>query len=264
VESSTSGASLLFRWERVVLSDKGPKSPTMRHVLRTLSFHMDQHGRKCFPSIATLVRETGLSNRTVIDHLEQAVTDGWIIRAMRGGGRGWKRYEYEISFQFQASEEGSPRQNGEAVKEIHHESSGVVKEVHNVMGRGGEADNIEVVKELHTNSQEELLLDKRVSKQVSHLPSVGGRAGHMSFYEIKALYEKAYSVNAASSMHFSIFKEWSATKPRGLIEGAFQKAADRNVNDFNYVKKIVAEGLYLDPTSPGYDAAEDPRYSRLR
>jgi hypothetical protein len=86
----------LFTWRSAIASKHGPKSPTTRHVLLTLGLHMNERGGSCFPSVDTLVGETGLTKRSVCTHLEIAERDGWIRRGLHGfNGRGWKRYEYQ-------------------------------------------------------------------------------------------------------------------------------------------------------------------------
>lgn len=86
----------LFRWREALTSRHGPASSTQRHVLLTLSLHMNRTGGSCFPSTKTLARETGLSERTVVTHLGEAAEAGWIGRSNHGiTGQGWRRYEYQ-------------------------------------------------------------------------------------------------------------------------------------------------------------------------
>jgi helix-turn-helix protein len=69
-----------FDWEREVIGPNGPRSTTTRHVLLTLATHVARHTARAWPSIRTLESETGLSNRSVIDHLHLAVAQGWLER----------------------------------------------------------------------------------------------------------------------------------------------------------------------------------------
>lgn len=85
-----------FRWERLVVSERGPVSPTTRLVLLALATHLNREGQ-AWPSEKTLALETGLSERAVLSHLEIAVTDSWIERAAsRDQGKAWRRYTYTI------------------------------------------------------------------------------------------------------------------------------------------------------------------------
>lgn len=87
--------SPLFTWRSAVASVAGPESPTTRHVLLTLSLHMNERGGSCFPSTRTLESETGLSRRAVEAHLQAAEESGWLVRERLGlSGQGWKRFGY--------------------------------------------------------------------------------------------------------------------------------------------------------------------------
>src|SRR5262249_8152619 len=69
-----------FSWERAITGPNGPASSTTRLVLLVVAMHVGW-GRTCaWPNIATLVRKTALSNRSVIDHLKCAINDGWLVR----------------------------------------------------------------------------------------------------------------------------------------------------------------------------------------
>ncbi len=81
-----------------MMSDSGPDSATTRHVLLTLSVHMNGDGGSCYPSVRTLSAETRLHTDTVCRHLECADSDGWIERR-RGplAGQAWRRTEYQAT-----------------------------------------------------------------------------------------------------------------------------------------------------------------------
>ena len=87
-------AKLLFTWRWAVCSADGPPSTT-RLVLCVLSNHMNPDGGGAFPSIATLAKETGLSERAVGTHLKIATRAGWIQRKLwRSAGKDWASYCY--------------------------------------------------------------------------------------------------------------------------------------------------------------------------
>ena len=87
--------NLLFEWRDLVASKQGPKRSTTRHVLLTLSLHMQLDGRSCFPSVRLVAERTGLSERTVCTHLRLASEQGWIQKSVKGKcGKGWRLHQY--------------------------------------------------------------------------------------------------------------------------------------------------------------------------
>lgn len=102
----------IFKWRNAIASKHGPK-PTVRHILLTLSIHMNNSGESAFPSTRTMAIETGLSHRSIITNLEIARAEGWIIKTSRGlKGRNWKRNEYKAVIP------------DKVVKEMHHLKGG--------------------------------------------------------------------------------------------------------------------------------------------
>lgn len=67
----------LFTWRSAVCDSKLPA--TCRHVLLTLSLHMNERGGSCFPSTGLLASETGLNRATVIRQLQHARDNGWLV-----------------------------------------------------------------------------------------------------------------------------------------------------------------------------------------
>lgn len=103
-----SARAIRFEWERLVLSDGGPPSPTTRHVLLTLATHADPQG-VAWPSIKKLMSETRLSNRAVIEHLHNAETAGWIKRSATREGKGWRHSVYTLTVPNSVHSGGDPR-----------------------------------------------------------------------------------------------------------------------------------------------------------
>ncbi len=117
-------SALLFEWRRLVASEHGPH-PTMRHVLLTLSLHMNADGSSCYPSIRRLAVESGLHRGTVNRHLQLAEEDGWLDRTLRGlQGQGWKRLEYRPAFPRGVRRERTPSENVSA-EDVHLSGEGV-------------------------------------------------------------------------------------------------------------------------------------------
>ncbi|WP_299075859.1 helix-turn-helix domain-containing protein [uncultured Paraglaciecola sp.] len=81
-------------WRVCILSSD--LHPTTRHVLITLSLHMNPWGKSCYPTINQIVYETGLSKSTVVAHLRKAEELGWLIKKEHGfAGQKWRNHEYE-------------------------------------------------------------------------------------------------------------------------------------------------------------------------
>lgn len=106
-----------FTWRSAMASKFGPPSSTTRLVLLTLSLHMSEQGDSCFPGIDRLVDESGLSKKSVIDHIQIAEEMGWITKQERHlrSGQGWRRMEYfatipdGIEAKIKAEKGGEPR-----------------------------------------------------------------------------------------------------------------------------------------------------------
>ena len=84
-----------FDWLNAIRSEQGPPHPLTRYVLLMTALHMKKDGTSCFPSLAKLAKETGLSVRTVKRHMSYAYEDGWFLwKVRRGYARGFSSYEY--------------------------------------------------------------------------------------------------------------------------------------------------------------------------
>ena len=67
-----------FDWRRAVLEAELP--PTTKLVAFVLSMHMSRAGDSCFPGLALLRQQTGLSRSAVQDHLVSLIDLGWLAR----------------------------------------------------------------------------------------------------------------------------------------------------------------------------------------
>ena len=86
-----------YEWEKAIISNSGPKSPTTRLVLLVIATHLDSRKLNCYPSYKLIAKESGLVLRTVKTHMNIAFKEGWFLRTERmGHASGWKRYEYEV------------------------------------------------------------------------------------------------------------------------------------------------------------------------
>lgn len=110
----------------------GPPDPDHRYVWLALANHADKAG-DCFPSIPRLVEETRLSESTVRRALNALVADGWVVRTMRGNGRG-KLTHYQLVMNKQRVSDRDPLPSeAETLKgrpaDSHSESQGPEKGV---------------------------------------------------------------------------------------------------------------------------------------
>lgn len=83
--------SPLFTWRSAIASPECALSSTARLVALTLSLHMNERGASCFPSVATLAKETGLSDRSVQKSIALLEADGWLEVKQGGSPRGGRR-----------------------------------------------------------------------------------------------------------------------------------------------------------------------------
>lgn len=133
---------VLFSWRQAVLESE--LQATTKLVLLTLACHMNDAGESCFPSIQKLCKETSLSNRAVITHLQVAADLGWIEISKHGfAGQQWARNEYRPSWP-QGSELPSLPQGGEPAS--------LPPKAVNVVPKGSEPDDGKAVKEVHTST----------------------------------------------------------------------------------------------------------------
>lgn len=82
-----------YTWRHAVINSD--LESTTRHVLLTLSCHINDAGESAYPSTKTLARECAVSEPTICKHLRIAKCAGWLIVRKHGfGGQAWARSEY--------------------------------------------------------------------------------------------------------------------------------------------------------------------------
>ncbi len=152
--------SSAWTWRKAVATESGLPATT-RHVLLTLSLWMNELGEGCYPSVKTLVEATGLSNRSVITHLQKAAEMGWIIVSQHGfRGQKWRSNEYRAAWPGRSElpqndvnfEQNIDQSDEEKVVNLTTGGEPNAQKVVNLMHKGGEPNDIKVVKEVHTNS----------------------------------------------------------------------------------------------------------------
>lgn len=139
-----------YTWRAAILKSGLP--PTTRHVLLTLSCHINDAGESAYPSVELLATETGLSKRAIITHLAIAKQTGWIFITKHGfAGKKWKRNEYypRLPEENKGGAAGSPPQ----------EEGGAGGSPQ--FAEGGEPNDNKVVQEVHLNYPLELPIKER-------------------------------------------------------------------------------------------------------
>ncbi|WP_186130163.1 helix-turn-helix domain-containing protein [Burkholderia gladioli] len=160
-----------WTWRHAIINSTLP--PTTRHVLLTLSCHVNDAGEPVYPSTALLAAESGLSERSVITHLRDAAAAGWLAVEKHGyGGQKWARNQYHplIPENFQLPDRDAkrterasvPRKTGrqtEALNDVQQlvdngtEGGSVPSpEALNVVPEGTEPNDTKALKEVQSNT----------------------------------------------------------------------------------------------------------------
>jgi hypothetical protein len=82
---------LPFRWRKNIVSEYGPEDPAVRAVLLVLDTFMGKAG-KCFPAYQSIADAAARSKRHVINKLDIAKRDGWLIIEENAGPGGVNVY----------------------------------------------------------------------------------------------------------------------------------------------------------------------------
>ena len=85
-----------FVWRRIVMSGHSRLPSGTRAVLIALSFFGDADGNEIFPSQEAIAVRAGKSARSVRDHTQIAVEDGWLTREEVDTGKGYFSYRYTL------------------------------------------------------------------------------------------------------------------------------------------------------------------------
>lgn len=215
----------LFTW-RGAVTDCQLLKATTKHVLLTIATHMNGRGEGCYPTIAQLKYETGLSNRTICTHIQIAVGAGWLAVKKRGNaGQNWANHEYypvvppghvRITFRqskiTQGSEEGSSPSFNEAVK--------LTAEADEPSAEGSEPKSKKVVKKVHTSSS--------ISSSVSSSVSQDNRVQSEGSGELKRDDGKSLTTLSGGESE-RLFEEWWHAYPKKRNrKGARQAWLDLN------------------------------------
>lgn len=114
--------SPLFTWRSAICESDLPMPA--RHLALTISLHMNERGGSAFPSVPTLAREMGASERTVERHLQTLEESGW-IDVDRGTGRRSSTY----SACFPGASESRPSPSESRPRGVRESPEGVIEDV---------------------------------------------------------------------------------------------------------------------------------------
>lgn len=130
-------------------------SSTTAHVLLVISCYINDMGTGAYPTVETLVKDTKLSKRSVITHLQKAREMGFLRIKKHGfAGQKWARNEY---FAIYPDQKGGASLAKTGENERKGGASGAKKVVHlipkavNLFPEGGASDDQKAVQEVHPN-----------------------------------------------------------------------------------------------------------------
>lgn len=84
-------------WRFSFMGQHGPRA-TVRLVLHSLHARMNLHG-VAWPSVSTIAKDSGLTERTASKALAEAVNEQWLERQLQSAkGSAWARYRYQSKF----------------------------------------------------------------------------------------------------------------------------------------------------------------------
>ena len=113
----------VFNWRILIFKSDLP--PYAKYIACLLSTYMNEQGDNCFPSIARICLETGLTKPTVIKYIQVLKQEGWLLTKKKGyKGQAWAHNQYYPNIPGNVVEEIHCLQKEKAVKEVNHLSEG--------------------------------------------------------------------------------------------------------------------------------------------
>lgn len=138
----------VWTWRQAIRTSKAP--PATKLLCYTIALYVNDLGEGAWPSVKTLMADTGMSNKSVTTHLQHAVEAGllFITREVGKDGR-LKRYTYFPRFPDNCDLPRKPTPGkGVQVKELHQDSPGEKS-----TPGPDEKNAISQVKKLHLNNR---------------------------------------------------------------------------------------------------------------
>jgi hypothetical protein len=144
-----------YTWRAAIL--KSNLAPTTRHVLLTLSCYVNDIGQSAHPSTKLLTADTGLSERSVITHLQIAKERGWLKVAKHGfGGQKWAHNEYFPCCPAADYDEIPTEKGAEPPSVAPEKALNLLPKALNVLPEGTEPNDKKALKEVQSNYPLEL------------------------------------------------------------------------------------------------------------
>jgi len=203
--------SRCWSWRHAILNSSLPA--TTRHVLLTISCHMNDLGEGSYPTTAQLAGETGLSERSVCTHIEVAREAGWIEVTKHGfGGQKWKNHEYRAHW---PSAEISQLDDRKALNEVQHvgtEGLSVASEkALNLLPKGTEPNDRKALNEVQSSIPSSIPERNSLSETSSDL-APKGKKSRINYPEAFEALWKAYPThqNMSKKEGFDAWKKLDA------------------------------------------------------
>lgn len=135
----------VWSWRQAIA--KAKIEPSTKLVLYTLGNYMNEHGTGCYPTQEQIAEESGLSLRSVSEHLRKAAEAGFIEVTKHGfGGQNWANNEYRARYP-EHIEPGNPGgKEATGVAEIAHAA------IASPSGEGSATNDKKVTQPLRTNT----------------------------------------------------------------------------------------------------------------
>lgn len=202
----------LLTWRTAIANSS--LAPTSRHVALTLSLWMNEMGDSAFPGPAKLRDASGLSIRTVKEHLGSLVELGWLTITEKGGIKGEKRRAnvYAATVPKTRATTAPVRQKTRAAKSPVQDTTTTRAD-----------ERVPPVQEVHPNSAIELSKELSIPEKPSALEKPSGK----------------------TSAHLLTERHWRDTKPAPVLKGGF--VALRNIvsklEEAGYDDDAILKGL---------------------
>ncbi|MFM0151427.1 helix-turn-helix domain-containing protein [Paraburkholderia sediminicola] len=217
-----------YTWRHAVINS--PLEGTTKHVLLTLSCHINDAGEAAYPSTERLAYEAGVSEPTICKHLKIAKLAGWLVARKHGfGGQGWARNEYfpAIPPTFEIVEWQSKRTKralAPSEKELSTEALNQLKHVEgegtqpalvpsgealNGAAEGTKPDAIKALNQLKSNYQNELPVNYPLREGEREIEKAGDKNPENQIAPFERFWEVWPSHSGRKSNRKGCAEEWA-------------------------------------------------------
>ena len=206
-----------WTWRHAIAKSELPA--TTKHVLLTISIHMDETGGGAYPTIDLLAQETSLSRRVVILHIRNAINAGWLRSKVHGfAGQKWKNHEYEANW----PEENQGEIEGEIDQKGGYPKSLPPEKVVTLMHKGGYPNDKKVVTQGNPSIPDNIPIKTRGKKSVSAGSSKKGHRLPLDWAITESLIEFAqgegFTICEAKREADKFFDYWQSASGKNAIK----------------------------------------------